>query len=61
MRPPLHDGSMPWLALPFADRGRKEDLSQFFEVQGIPTFVMLSPTLKVLQGGGWWCKKPSLA
>jgi len=41
-------GSMPWLALPFADRGRKEDLSQFFEVQGIPTFVMLSPTLKVI-------------
>jgi len=39
---------MPWLALPFADRKRKEQLSTYFEVQGIPTFVMLGPDLKVI-------------
>lgn len=41
-------GEMPWLALPFADRARKDELSQFFKVQGIPTFVMIGPDLKVI-------------
>jgi nucleoredoxin len=39
-------GEMPWLALPFSDRQRKEALSQFFGVSGIPHFVMVSPALK---------------
>jgi nucleoredoxin len=34
-------GEMPWTALPFADRERKEALSKKFKVQGIPTFVIL--------------------
>jgi len=32
--------SMPWLALPFDDRKRKEDLSNKFGVKGIPTFIL---------------------
>ncbi len=32
---------MPWKALPFADRARKDALSQKFGVQGIPTLVLL--------------------
>jgi len=34
-------GEQPWVALPFADRGRKEKLSKTFKVQGIPTFVIV--------------------
>jgi len=34
---------MPWLALPFAERERKEALSKHFEVSGIPTLVVLGP------------------
>lgn len=41
-------GEMPWLALPFEDRGRKEALSQYFGVEGIPSFVMIGPDLKVI-------------
>jgi len=36
-------GEMPWLALPYADRARKEALSKAFDVSGIPSFVMLGP------------------
>lgn len=32
---------MPWLALPYTDRTRKETLSSKFKVQGIPTLVIL--------------------
>lgn len=32
---------MPWIALPFADRDRKEKLSKKFKVDGIPTLVIL--------------------
>jgi nucleoredoxin len=32
---------MPWTALPFADRDRKEELSKKFKVSGIPTLVIL--------------------
>ncbi|KAK3248795.1 hypothetical protein CYMTET_41753 [Cymbomonas tetramitiformis] len=41
-------GEMPWLALPFSERKQKERLSQYFDVSGIPSFVMLSPELKVI-------------
>ncbi|XP_067032909.1 nucleoredoxin-like [Acropora muricata] len=34
-------GEMPWLALPFRDRARKDHLSQKFKVSGIPTLVLL--------------------
>lgn len=33
---------MPWLALPFADRERKNLLSRQFKVQGIPTVVIIN-------------------
>merc|ERR1719198_692108 len=36
-------GEMPWLALPFADRERKNALSKAFDVEGIPSLVVLSP------------------
>lgn len=32
---------MPWLALPYADRTKKDHLSQKFKVSGIPTLVFL--------------------
>lgn len=35
--------SMPWLALPYSERGLKDDLSSIFQVQGIPTLVLLKP------------------
>merc|ERR1711898_2903 len=44
-------GEMPWLALPFADRERKERLSKVFNVSGIPTFVMLDADLNVINAG----------
>jgi len=34
-------GEMPWLALPYSERDKKEALSKKFQVQGIPTFVIL--------------------
>ncbi|EYU22493.1 hypothetical protein ABFS82_05G016100 [Erythranthe guttata] len=38
---------MPWLALPFGDK-RKESLSSWFKVDGIPTLVALGPTGKTV-------------
>lgn len=35
-------GEMPWLALPFKDRVLKNVLSDTFEVQGIPTLVIIN-------------------
>jgi len=35
---------MPWLALPFADRDRKAQLSKKYKVKGIPTLVILDAT-----------------
>jgi len=34
---------MPWLALPFADRKKKNKLSKIFDVQGIPRLVLVDP------------------
>lgn len=39
---------MPWLALPFDDRDGKGKLSGIFEVQGIPTLVLLDSEMKVV-------------
>jgi len=33
---------MPWISLPFQDK-RTEELSEYFEVQGIPYFVVIDP------------------
>ncbi|XP_057813851.2 probable nucleoredoxin 1 [Cryptomeria japonica] len=41
-------GSMPWLALPFRDRQAK-NLGRYFEVEGIPTLIVLGPDGKTLQ------------
>jgi nucleoredoxin len=43
---------MPWLALPFADRARKEALSSHFGVRGIPTLVLLDVDRSVLTTSG---------
>jgi nucleoredoxin len=32
---------MPWLSIPFADRGRKQALGSHFDVRGIPSLVIL--------------------
>merc|ERR1712196_295984 len=34
-------GEMPWLALPFAERERKEALSKKYKVRGIPSLVIV--------------------
>merc|ERR1719262_492239 len=33
---------MPWKAIPFADRERKNELSQKFNVSGIPKLIVLN-------------------
>merc|ERR1712007_1340 len=42
---------MPWLALPYADRERKESLSSKFKVQGIPTVEILDGAKLLGQDG----------
>ena len=34
---------MPWLALPYSERAAKNDLSNLFSVEGIPSLVVLGP------------------
>ena len=36
-------GEMPWLALPYADRARSQALDKAFEIQGIPSLVVIGP------------------
>jgi len=43
---------MPWLALPYADRSRKEDLSNRFDVSGIPSLVLLDKDRSVITTDG---------
>ena len=43
-------GEMPWLAVPFADRRRKEALSKVFGVEGIPMFVVLDSQGDIING-----------
>lgn len=43
---------MPWLALPYAERSLKEELSNRFGVQGIPTFVILDTDFTVINTEG---------
>nr|ABR16144.1 unknown [Picea sitchensis]ACN41140.1 unknown [Picea sitchensis] len=39
--------SMPWLALPFGDKTKK-DLSRFFRVRGIPSLIVVGPDGKTV-------------
>merc|ERR1712188_271199 len=43
---------MPWLAMPYANRSAKETLSELFEVQGIPTFVVLDKDFNIVTTDG---------
>jgi len=45
-------GEMPWLALPFADRDRKDALSKKFKVQGIPSVAIVDADGKILNTDG---------
>jgi nucleoredoxin len=45
-------GEMPWIALPYNDRKRKEHLSNHFEVQGIPTFVIVDKDGTIITTNG---------
>jgi len=45
-------GEMPWLALPYSDRGAKEKLSKFFGVQGIPSFHIVEHDGTVINNNG---------
>jgi len=44
-------GEMPWLALPHEDK-RKDELDSHFEVDGIPTLVLLDENLDLITTGG---------
>jgi len=43
---------MPWLALPFSDRAKKNELSSKFKVSGIPTLVVLDSNGATITTGG---------
>ena len=43
---------MPWLALPFANREAKNDLSKACKVNGIPTLVILGADGKIINADG---------
>jgi len=43
---------MPWFALPFADRARKQKLSSRFKVSGIPSLIILDSNAKLITLSG---------
>lgn len=45
-------GEMPWLAVPFADRAKKDSLSKKFGVKGIPMLVVLDGDGKLVTTDG---------
>ncbi|XP_020573921.1 probable nucleoredoxin 2 [Phalaenopsis equestris] len=45
-------GTMPWVAIPFADLQSKKFLNQRYGIEGIPSLVILSPTGQLLQTEG---------
>lgn len=64
---------MPWKALPFSDRDRSKSLSEKFDVQGIPSLVILSTSFDQITVDGveqfnlnadksfeLWCQSKSL-
>merc|ERR1712194_260743 len=47
-----YSAEQPWLALDFADRKRKDQLSTFFGVEGIPSFVIIDKDGSVITKDG---------
>ena len=45
-------GEMPWLALPFADRDCKTELSKKYGVKGVPSLVFVDETGKTITKNG---------
>lgn len=45
-------GEMPWLALDFKDRKRKEELSAIFGIKGIPSLVIVGPQGETITTNG---------
>lgn len=43
---------MPWLAIPFSDKGKRDHLDGLFEVQGIPHLVLIDEDGKVVSDKG---------
>jgi len=43
---------MPWLALPYEDRDTKSNLSDHFDVEGIPTLILLNSQGKLITADG---------
>jgi nucleoredoxin len=39
---------MPWLAIPFADQARIKALGSHFELEGIPSLVIIGPDMQVI-------------
>jgi len=53
--------TMPWLAVPFADRKAKQSLGERFSVSGIPSLIILDANAKVIttDGRGQVLKDPT--
>jgi len=47
-----YHAEQPWLALPYAERALKEDLSKACGVEGVPTLTIIGPDGKVINGNG---------
>merc|ERR1711881_324529 len=47
-----YHAEMPWIAIPFADRARKERLSKVFGVNGIPSFHIIEHDGTVINNDG---------
>lgn len=45
-------GSMPWLAIPYSDLQCKRNLAQNFDIEGIPSLVILNSNGKAIQTDG---------
>merc|ERR1712216_707750 len=45
-------GEMPWLALEYSDRKRKDELSTLFGVSGIPSLVIIGPNGETINANG---------
>lgn len=43
---------MPWHAIPFDERNKAAELGELFEVEGIPTLVIIDKDLSVITDGG---------
>ncbi|XP_076447793.1 nucleoredoxin-like [Babylonia areolata] len=48
-------GTMPWLALSFDDRDRKNQISKKFDIKGIPCLVLLDSSGNIVNKNGRTC------